>query len=123
MLIAEAINSHYYIKQCDDRQIVVFDNKEKQEQILEHAFMLQLDSINHLDCTDFAQLTFAQLPDFKDIDILLIGTGQQQAFPQDEQFFQDKLPFSIDFMPSAAACRIYNLLASEERKVAALIFF
>ncbi len=59
-----------------------------------------------------------------DAEIILIGTGQKCQFPEKailQIIAQNKL--SIDFMDTGAACRTFNILTSEYRKVAALIFF
>lgn len=57
-----------------------------------------------------------------DIELLILGTGAQQRFPADEiyrQFQQHKIPLEV--MDSSAACRTYNVLASEGRYIAAAI--
>lgn len=53
-------------------------------------------------------------------DILLLGTGQQQQFP-DIQSYAELLAchIGVEIMDSAAAARTYNVLASEGRKVMA----
>ncbi len=56
-------------------------------------------------------------------DIYLIGTGTTAKFPEismHKQIYERKL--AIDFMDTGAACRTYNILTGEDRKVAALIF-
>ena len=55
-----------------------------------------------------------------DADIILIGTGPEQCIP-DMILFREFIDRgqSIEFMNSAAACRTYNILAIESRKVAA----
>lgn len=59
-----------------------------------------------------------------DADIFLIGTGIRVLFP-DKAILQHiaKNQLAIDFMDTGAACRTFNILSSEYRKVAALIFF
>ncbi|MCU7799459.1 MAG: hypothetical protein KZQ70_04750 [gamma proteobacterium symbiont of Lucinoma myriamae] len=59
-----------------------------------------------------------------DADIFLIGTGSSCRFPDKSilQYIADN-KLSIDFMDIGAASRTFNILASEYRKVAALIFF
>ena len=59
-----------------------------------------------------------------DADIFLIGTGTGALFP-DKNVLQhiSKNKLAIDFMDTGAACRTFNILTSEYRKVAALIFF
>ena len=57
-----------------------------------------------------------------DFEIILLGTGENQHIPSNEIF---KIFFkhgkSLDFMSSHAACRTFNVLANEERKVLAAI--
>lgn len=59
-----------------------------------------------------------------DADIFLIGTGSRALFP-DKTILQyiSKNKLAIDFMDTGAACRTFNILTGEYRKVAALIFF
>ncbi len=55
-------------------------------------------------------------------EIVILGTGAQQRFPQSE--LTRALAASgagIEVMDSRAACRTYNILAAEGRKVAAAI--
>ncbi len=55
-----------------------------------------------------------------EVEIILIGTGPEQCIP-DMAVFREFIDrgLSIEFMNSAAACRTYNILAIESRKVAA----
>ena len=57
-----------------------------------------------------------------DVDFLLVGTGPIQEIPDASIYraFVDK-GMSIEFMDSAAACRTYNILAGEQRRVGASI--
>ncbi|MCU7939853.1 MAG: hypothetical protein KZQ64_10110 [gamma proteobacterium symbiont of Bathyaustriella thionipta] len=59
-----------------------------------------------------------------DADIFLIGTGTSSRFPDKSilQYIADN-KLSIDFMDIGAASRTFNILTSEYRKVAVLIFF
>jgi uncharacterized protein len=52
-------------------------------------------------------------------EVLLLGTGEQQVFP-DPAVFATLMDLGIGFevMDNAAACRTYNVLLSEYRKVA-----
>ena len=56
-----------------------------------------------------------------EIEILLVGSGSVSNFfdPKIEKKIQGKL--SIEYMNTGAACRTYNILLSEGRKVAALL--
>lgn len=53
------------------------------------------------------------------IDVLILGTGERQVFPQ-PAVFADLIGHGIGFevMDNAAACRTYNILLAEERPVA-----
>lgn len=52
-------------------------------------------------------------------EVLLLGTGDRQKFPEPETFI-DLMGLGIGFevMDNAAACRTYNILLAEERPVA-----
>lgn len=54
-------------------------------------------------------------------EIVIIGTGDRSHIPIDmiNKFAQKSI--SIDFMDTNTACKTYNLLANENRKVVALI--
>jgi len=55
-----------------------------------------------------------------DITIFILGTGQTQQFPKAEHFsslIEKKIGFEI--MNTASACQTYNILMSDNRKVAA----
>lgn len=56
-------------------------------------------------------------------EILLIGTGRTHAFlpPAMRLFLKRDHAIAMDSMDTGAACRTYNILASEGRSVAALL--
>ena len=58
----------------------------------------------------------------KDIELLLIGTGKQ-LFPlaADVRVWLKSHGIAADVMDTGAACRTYNVLLLEERKVAAAV--
>jgi uncharacterized protein len=57
-----------------------------------------------------------------DADVILLGTGQQLRFP-DAQLFRPLIEAQkgLEVMDLPAACRTYNILAGEGRKVAACL--
>jgi uncharacterized protein len=62
---------------------------------------------------------FADIIDFTP-DILLLGTGAEQEFPEVESYAELlTLNIGVEIMDSAAAARTYNVLVSEGRKVMA----
>jgi uncharacterized protein len=76
----------------------------------------QARSINTLAITDLEQI-FALQP-----DVVLLGTGPKQIFPQREirQAFAAR-KVGLEVMDLGAACRTYNILVQEERRVAAAL--
>jgi len=57
-----------------------------------------------------------------EIEVLLVGCGKNTEFFSNE--IEAKLKsknISIDYMDTGAACRTYNVLLSEERKVAVVL--
>jgi uncharacterized protein len=69
-----------------------------------------------LDC--FADVVAAAA----DIDVLLIGTGARLTSPPPGlRPVLEAQGFGVDFMATPAACRTYNVLLAEERRVAAVL--
>ena len=55
-------------------------------------------------------------------EVVLLGTGRRQAFPAAEfgaRFLQSGIGFEV--MDTGAACRTFNVLVSERRRVVALL--
>jgi len=56
------------------------------------------------------------------IEILLLGTGVKQIFPQgDTRLFFENAGVQLEAMDTGAACRTYNVLLAEQRRVAAAL--
>jgi len=59
-----------------------------------------------------------------ELEILLVGTGSRQQYPDGEFYVElSRLRIGLELMTSPAACRTFNILAAENRRVAALITF
>ena len=66
---------------------------------------------------------FAFLRDLK-AEIVLLGTGVRQRFPHPRHTAElAKAGIGLEVMDLQAACRTYNILVAEERKVAAALLF
>ncbi len=75
---------------------------------------------------DFAALNEVHFKYFLRLqpEILLLGTGSQQHFPHPSLYRQlIAARISLECMDTPAACRTYNILVSEDRKVVAAILF
>ena len=76
--------------------------------------------------SDFAHLTvenFSELATLG-VEIVLLGTGARQRFPHPRltaPLAQARI--GLEVMDSKAACRTYNILVAEGRKVAAALLF
>jgi len=71
-----------------------------------------------LDAGDFARL--AELKP----EIVLLGTGERLRFPHPELTRAlTEARIGLEVMDIRAACRTYNILAAEERNVAAALLF
>lgn len=74
--------------------------------------------INDLDINDFSSL----LSSIKNYDVCLFGTGVRTVFPDASLLKQLKEQgLKPDIMDSGAACRTYNVLMAEDRRVIALL--
>ena len=57
-------------------------------------------------------------------DVLLLGTGAEQHFPHPRLYrMLTEAGIGLECMDTAAACRTYNILVAEGRKVIAAILF
>ena len=78
------------------------------------------------NAADFAHLTaenFAELAAL-DVEIVLLGTGSRQRFPHPRltaPLGQAKI--GVEVMDTKAACRTYNILVAEGRRVALALLF
>jgi uncharacterized protein len=72
----------------------------------------------------FDELAAAHLQSLLELrpEIVLLGTGEQQRFPRPEltRALRDA-GIGVEVMTVAAACRTYNILVAEERRVAAAL--
>ena len=74
--------------------------------------------------TEPAQLSYDSLIVIEnwEPDIVLLGTGPHQIFPESDLMFRFlQQGIGCEIMDSAAACRTYNILMSESRKVVAAL--
>ena len=84
------------------------------------------DRIEPWDRQEFSQLTEADFQFLKDLgaEIVLLGTGARQRFPHPRLTAAlAQAGIGLEVMDTQAACRTYNILVAEERKVAAALLF
>jgi uncharacterized protein len=84
------------------------------------------DRIEPWERKEFSQLTQADFQFLQGlgVEIVLLGTGARQRFPHPRLTAAlAQAGIGLEVMDTQAACRTYNILVAEERKVAAALLF
>ena len=86
-----------------------------------HSMLVLPDEIRDWSPGQLDQSAFVELMDLP-VEILLLGTGRKLRFPHPSiaVSFRQK-GIGLEVMDTPAACRTYNILLSEARKVGAAI--
>ena len=82
--------------------------------------------ISNWSALTFAELTEADFNQFLDLkpEVLLLGTGNLHHFAHPRLYRSlTDAGIAVEFMNTPAACRTYNILVAEDRKVVAGILF
>jgi uncharacterized protein len=88
----------------------------------ESSLIVTPEQVMAWDVAAFTELTaqhFEKLNNLK-AEIILLGTGPKQRFPQPSLMAS---VVGLEVMDVKAACRTYNILVAEGRKVAAALMF
>ncbi len=110
---------YLYFRNCSADAVTIIDR------VLTHSFLLAPDRL-----VEEWPVTRADAFDLSAIDaivalepeVVLLGTGERQVFPPREAVAALLgRRIGIEVMSNAAACRTYNLLAGEGRRVVAAI--
>jgi uncharacterized protein len=92
----------------------------------EKSSIVLADRILDWDVAGFDALRAEDFEVFKalGVDIVLLGTGSRQRFPHPRLTAAlAQAGIGVEVMDVPAACRTYNILVAEERKVAAALLF
>jgi uncharacterized protein len=92
----------------------------------EKSVIVLADRVVDWPAKSFAALSAADFAVFQDlgVDIVLLGTGPRQRFPHPSLAASlARAGIGLEVMDLQAACRTYNILVAEERKVAAALVF
>jgi uncharacterized protein len=115
----DQVNSKYLVEAYESGCIRVGSTEFRQNLLLMPDKVLdiwELQSLQDLSAADVARLA-DHAP-----DIILIGSGEQQLFPHPSLFaplMQAGIGYEV--MPTHAACRTYNILLAEDRRVLAAL--
>jgi uncharacterized protein len=92
----------------------------------ESSVIVLPDQVMPWDVAEFASATEADFDRLKtlDVEILLLGTGPRQRFPHPRLTAPlAAAGIGVEVMDLKAACRTFNILVAEERRVAAALLF
>ena len=92
----------------------------------ESSVIVLPDQVMPWDVAEFASATEADFDRLKtlDVEILLLGTGPRQRFPHPRLTAPlAAAGIGVEVMDLMAACRTFNILVAEERRVAAALLF
>ena len=91
----------------------------------ERSIVVQADAVRaDWEVAGFDQLSEAHFAYFLELrpDVLLLGTGVRQRFPHPRLYRAlTEAGIALECMDTPAACRTYNILVAEDRKVVAAI--
>jgi uncharacterized protein len=118
-LVHEPPRGYLFFRQCTADSASVVDR------VLTRSFLLAPDRlVEGWPVTSAAQLDVAAVDALAALtpEVVLLGTGARQVFPPREaQAALLRRRIGLEVMDNAAACRTYNLLAGEGRRVVAAI--
>lgn len=120
MQLSHDIHEGYlFFRRCADDAVTVVDR------VLTRSFLLAPDRlVEDWPVADAAALDAAMLEQALALDpeVVLLGTGTRQVFPPaPARAALLRRGIGVEVMDNAAACRTYNLLAGEGRRVVAAI--
>lgn len=107
------------IKLTEDRLTLEIDQQQIQSPVIISANQILSWTISNpesLQIDDFGWFRDQQ------IDVLLLGTGLKQRFPSAKVFAAvGQLGIGLEVMDTMAACRTFNVLVADGRRVAAAL--
>ncbi len=92
----------------------------------ESSVIVTPDRVLPWQATEFEKLNAADLEPLAGLgaEIVLLGTGRRQRFPDPRLTAPlARAGIGVEVMDLKAACRTYNILVAEERKVVAALLF
>ena len=119
---AEKLDAKAIIRGYDNQGVLINGSQYKHSVLLGTDFppCLWPNALPDAFEAEQAQFLMSHCP--ADTEVLLIGTGPNQRFPNLEvrRLFAEK-GWPVDYMTTQAACRTYNILIGEGRKVFAAL--
>jgi uncharacterized protein len=118
-LAEDRITSRYSISAYTLNDITVNDKLYQQSLILSPEVLINPSPINCVD--DLNEHTLQCVLDLNP-DVVLLGTGEKQIFPEPKIFgLLGEKGIGLEVMNTGALCRTFNILVAEDRDVVAII--
>lgn len=118
-LAEDKITNRYSISAYSSDEIVINEQIYRQSLVLSPEFISSpwpVRSISELDESSL-QIVLDMNP-----DVVLLGTGEQQQFPEARIFaLLGQQGIGLEVMNNGALCRTFNILVAEDRAVVAAI--
>jgi uncharacterized protein len=119
-----------FSEEHEDQQFVITGYNKDNVQInninFQHGLIITSDYFNpNWQPQAFADLQHQHLDTLFDLqpEIILLGTGIKQVFPEKAVYLRlIHSSISFELMNIQAACRTFNILTADNRKVAAALF-
>jgi uncharacterized protein len=102
------------------------DYVQVNSQRYQSSLIVMPETVQGWSAADFSGLRKEDFENLKNLgaEILLLGTGPKQRFPHPSLTAPlAQAGIGVEVMDLKAACRTYNILAAEARKVAAALLF
>jgi uncharacterized protein len=114
------------VRSYDDHAIIIQSSTSPESTTLTTPFILSADSLDQkTQLNAISDLRVEDIDYFKsrDLEVVILGQGNvTRVSPQSLVQFSERA-IGLEQMPIGAACRTYNLLVSEGRRVALVINF
>jgi len=118
-LTEDIITSRYYITGYEDDTVKINETIYRSSLILSADTLL--DAWPFKSVTDLDETGLQAILDLKP-DVVLLGTGKRQQFPEARIFAQfGQNGIGLEVMDNGALCRTFNILVAEDRSVVAAI--
>jgi uncharacterized protein len=118
-LAEDRITSRYSISAYTSTDITVNEKQYQQSLILSPEVLISPSPINSID--DLNENTLQSVLDLNP-DVVLLGTGEKQIFPEPQIFgLLGEKGIGLEVMNTGALCRTFNILVAEDRDVVAVI--
>lgn len=118
-LAEDIITARYSIQGYDQGQVTINETRYHDSLILSPDQLISPWPVNSIDDLDSNHLD--EVIKLKP-DVVLLGTGQYQHFPDPSIFgLFAELQLGLEVMNNGALCRTFNILVAEDRNVVAAI--